>query len=306
MKILVVINHYSARGDSPQTLPTIRAVFNECLHGIIYTDDPWYPAIPNRLLTAGEIDTIAVVGGDGTANRVINDFYTYQPAIGIIPAGHANDLARNYQIPTDTMDACKIILNRHIRSVNAFAINGRYHFTNGGMALPAEVVRTTDRWRLKWRRFSKILGGMLYLLGFLKVLTAFNGDIDHIRIKIDNHLISPKVFSLVIGLNPVLGSHFKVFPGKSKNDKLGLYIINKCRHTIHSVITAVKTVFGKQSSMPEAQYFYGERIEIMCEKPFTYFADGELMPPENKLDCRLIKNAIRLIIPKNGDLSHDC
>lgn len=305
MKILVVINQHSSRGNSPKIPEIIRQVLNKYLHGIIYIDDPWYPAIPNRLLTAGEIDTIAVVGGDGTVNRVVNDFRLYRPAIGIIPAGHANDLARQYNIPTDIGEACMNILKRQLQDVNAFAINGRYYFTNGGMALPAEVVQTTNRWRLKWRLFSKILGSMLYLLGFIKVLAVFCGNNNHIQIKIDSRSISPKIFSLVVGLNPVLGSHFRVFPENCTNGNIGLYIINKNRHLVHSIITAVKTVFGRQSSMPDAEFFYGEQIEILSDRPVSYFGDGELMPPEMKLNFRLIKNAVRLITPRNGDLHHD-
>ena len=46
-------------------------------------------------------DTIVACGGDGTVNEVVNGIEGTEVALGIIPAGTANDFARQVGIPDD-------------------------------------------------------------------------------------------------------------------------------------------------------------------------------------------------------------
>lgn len=56
--------------------------------------------------------TIVAVGGDGTANEVINGLHDYANIrFGYIPTGSGNDLARGLSLPTDPQEALFAILH---------------------------------------------------------------------------------------------------------------------------------------------------------------------------------------------------
>lgn len=57
-------------------------------------------------------DILAVIGGDGTVNEVINGLsYPVRFSIGYIPTGSGNDFARSMGIPTETIHALELILD---------------------------------------------------------------------------------------------------------------------------------------------------------------------------------------------------
>ena len=51
------------------------------------------------------VDSIVACGGDGTVNEVLNGIEGTAVALGIIPAGTANDFARQVGIPVDASAA---------------------------------------------------------------------------------------------------------------------------------------------------------------------------------------------------------
>jgi diacylglycerol kinase family enzyme len=53
------------------------------------------------------------VGGDGTVNEVLNGMEGTKVGLGIIPAGTANDFARQVGIPDDPSAAMDIVLRRN-------------------------------------------------------------------------------------------------------------------------------------------------------------------------------------------------
>src|SRR5512144_405943 len=57
-------------------------------------------------------DTIVACGGDGTVNEVVNGMEGTRVGLGIIPAGTANDFARQVGIPDDPSTAMDIVLRR--------------------------------------------------------------------------------------------------------------------------------------------------------------------------------------------------
>ena len=55
------------------------------------------------------VDIVVAVGGDGTINEVARSLVHTQTALGIIPCGSGNGLARHLCIPIDTVKAIELI-----------------------------------------------------------------------------------------------------------------------------------------------------------------------------------------------------
>ena len=78
-------------------------------------------------LPRGYYDAIAVSGGDGTLNILVNAIFRYEHDIPIliIPAGTANDFASALNIPGDAIEAAALIKNNPV-CCDVGVVNGRY------------------------------------------------------------------------------------------------------------------------------------------------------------------------------------
>lgn len=93
-------------------------------------------------------EAILGFGGDGTINEVAQDMVETDTALGIIPGGSTNVMARSIGIPSDPVDATAFAAS-HLRSgtrqrINVGRIGARYFLFSCGMGLDAEVVKRVE------------------------------------------------------------------------------------------------------------------------------------------------------------------
>ncbi|MGH3442158.1 MAG: diacylglycerol/lipid kinase family protein [Nitriliruptorales bacterium] len=100
------------------------------------------------------VDVIFVLGGDGTANEVIQAMAGTPVRLGLIPGGSTNVLVRDLGLPDDPIAATAVLLER-LREGTETTIglgraNGRYFATSAGFGFDAAIVRLVERrFRLK-------------------------------------------------------------------------------------------------------------------------------------------------------------
>jgi diacylglycerol kinase (ATP) len=84
-------------------------------------------------------DVVGAVGGDGTLNEVVNGLDGYDTPLGLVPAGTANDFARQAGIPPDADHAMDVILQRKPVLMDTASLNGRrfLNVSTGGVGAEA-------------------------------------------------------------------------------------------------------------------------------------------------------------------------
>ena len=102
----------------------------------------------------GEVDLVAVAGGDGTMNAAADGLVATGLPLGILPTGTANDLARTLGIEADLEAAVKVIAAGHTRRIDLGMVNGHPFFNVASMGLSAELASMLTR-DIK-RRFGKL------------------------------------------------------------------------------------------------------------------------------------------------------
>jgi YegS/Rv2252/BmrU family lipid kinase len=78
-------------------------------------------------------------GGDGTINSVASAIVKTQAALGIIPTGSGNGLARELGIPARREAALAVALGGRDRSIDAGMLNGHLFFNVAGIGFDAHV-----------------------------------------------------------------------------------------------------------------------------------------------------------------------
>src|SRR6478735_1029527 len=112
------------------------------------------------------VDTIVACGGDGTVNEVLNGIQGTTVALGIIPAGTANDFARQVGIPDDPSAAMDIVLRRKPVMIDTAAMNGRRFLNVSSGGVGAEITAETPA------DAKASLGPVAYFISGLRKLAA--------------------------------------------------------------------------------------------------------------------------------------
>lgn len=84
-------------------------------------------------------EAVIACGGDGTVNEVASALKDTDTALGILPNGSGNGLARHLGIPCDPMKAVDILLHRDIRACDWCEADGHPFFCVFGIGFDAAV-----------------------------------------------------------------------------------------------------------------------------------------------------------------------
>jgi diacylglycerol kinase family enzyme len=93
--------------------------------------------------SAGDVDAIYVLGGDGTYNEVLNGIEADVP-LGFLPGGGTSVLPRALGLPRDPVKAAKRVAEGRTRRIGLGRVNGRRFGFNAGLGFDAELVRRVD------------------------------------------------------------------------------------------------------------------------------------------------------------------
>lgn len=113
-----------------------------------------------RKAAADGLDVVVVLGGDGTVNEVVNGILadtdgrpdaSRLPALGIVPGGSTNVLARTLGIPRDPVEATGALLEwlrrGQTHTIGLGRVDERWFTFSAGLGLDAEVVEEVERRR---------------------------------------------------------------------------------------------------------------------------------------------------------------
>ncbi|MFW6201672.1 MAG: diacylglycerol/lipid kinase family protein [Gemmatimonadota bacterium] len=109
-----------------------------------------------RAAAGGRYDLVVAVGGDGTVNEVVNGLVRspWQPRLGIVPMGTANDFAAGLDLPSDPGEALRVAVHGHPTAVDVAHANDRrfINVSTGGFGAeasedaPPEAKRRLGTW----------------------------------------------------------------------------------------------------------------------------------------------------------------
>jgi diacylglycerol kinase (ATP) len=160
---VVVINPISGTGRaSPGGAAEVelaRSVLAEagCAATVVITSGPGHATDAARRAVGTGVDLVVSWGGDGTMNEVARALAFTPVALGLVPAGSGNGLARDLRLPMTPADALAVAGRGVRRRIDAGEVNGEYFFNVAGVGLDAAIARafaerTGRRGRLGYAR----------------------------------------------------------------------------------------------------------------------------------------------------------
>ncbi len=226
---------------------------------------------------------IAVVGGDGTLNEVLNGVYLQQEIdkkeimLGMIPVGTGNDWCRMFNIPFDYKKALDILIREKIFVQDVGRVTHykhdkpeiRYFMNVAGMGYDALVAKKTNNMKEKGR------GGPLTYFYFV-FASLFQYSFIEAVIEVDGETVfKGEIFSMNVGICKYNGGGMKQVPFAVPDDGLlDVTLIKKAPKYI--VIQHARKLYdGSLVDLPMVKTFRGKQIRIRSTGRLFLETDGE-------------------------------
>lgn len=236
---------------------------------------------------------VVAVGGDGTVNEVARSLVHTNTALGIIPCGSGNGLARHLQIPINTHKGINLINNCEIESLDYGVINNMPFFCTCGMGFDAFI-------SMKFAEAGK-RGPITYVENVLK--EGLNYKPETYIIEDENGKHKYKAFLIACANASQYGNNAYIAPQASMSDGLMDVIVMEpftMFDAPHISIDMFNKTLDKNSKI---KTFKAKTIHIHREKPGVIHYDGDPIITDKDIDVHIESHGIKIIV--NPDAKND-
>ncbi len=283
--ILLIINPTAGRGRTRRFLPQL-------LHELNAGGVPFEHKLTTQSGEARELArraiadgarTVVAVGGDGTVHEVANGLMQAgnpEAALGIIPLGSGNDLAKAVGLPLDPLVAIGSLKEGQRRWIDLGQSGSRY-FVNGlGIELDGAVA-----WRNS--KLKRLRGEWAYLWGAFREAISFA----RFPMKLHTPLWQYEGDALLTGAcnGPYQGGNFHMAPQAQVDDGLlDLYLIEDLS-ILERLIHMPDVRRGSHLRLQQVHMLKVPWFELELEKPLLAHMDGEpftLAPGSHRVEIK--------------------
>ena len=247
---------------------------------------------------------VVAAGGDGTINAVAQGVAGTRTAMGILPLGSANDLAREYGIPLSVELAARRIAERDPRLIDVGEIEGKVFCGVGGLALVSRAALAVTRMKqlgAPARRVANLLGSHVYRLSATAALLRPWALDDRLRIDYrdaergDRHQFETLASAVFVTNHRTLGGGLVLPVDASPTDGAVeiCYVPARSRGSL-------MLNFGRLSAgapIPAGVLVSIRATEATIEtgREDAFVADGELLAQGRRFHVRVLPMSLRLI-----------
>lgn len=244
-----------------------------------------------RKLAASHTDLVIAVGGDGTIHSVARGLLNSSSVLGIIPVGTMNNLAYSLGIPDDLKEACALLANGEVRTIDAGSINHHLFLEVAGVGLEAALYPAAEA--VKSRGILSTLNGAVNGLWTLinfhppQVSVAFDHEKPH----------TYRAIQITACNSPYYGLRLNVAPGIVMNDgwlDVVLYTNFSKSEYIHHAFSISQ---GRRPFTPKVVYRRAKSLRIDANTAIEIHADGNVIGT-TPAEITMIPRALKVLVPQ--------
>ena len=245
-----------------------------------------------RRAAARGVDVLFVWGGDGTVQRCIDAVAGTDTAVAILPAGTANLLAMNLQIPDDITEAVRIGLHGDRRRMDTGSVNGERFTVMAGAGFDARMIADADR-GLKDR-----LGRVAYLYTGMRNLGARRMKAT-VEVDGEHFFKGPVSCVLAANVGTIMGG-IEAFPGARPDDGLLELGVVTAKNPVEWARVFGRLTFGRAEDSAFAEITRGAKVRIRFDRKVPYELDGGARPARKELRIKARPRSITLCVPASA------
>ena len=294
MEALALMNAAAGRGHYRKRLERVRQLCQELGAEVAVTTSPEEASERARAAADAGYRRVVAVGGDGTAHHVLNGLAGAGTipsencaALGIVPLGSANDLARNLGLPRDAEAATRLALTGPTRRVDLGRVAGRWFGCVASFGLDSHANRIANRHR-------HLRGTAIYIYALLRTLVEWRVPV--VNIQSDGGEFRGPMMLFAVGNASSYGGGMRIAPRADMADgRLDLCLVRGMSRL--KLLWRFPGVFsGTHLRHPEVTYFQASRVRVEADRPLDIFADGELVG-NTPAEVELFPGALTVVAP---------
>ena len=291
-KIYAIINPKSGT-SSKQNLPhKIAETFDAHLFDvhIFITGYAGHGSEIARQAINDKADYVIAVGGDGTVNEVARTLVDSEIALGILPLGSGNGLARDLNIPTTNVKkALDVILEENIISIDYGKVNDRIFFCTCGVGFDAEVAAMSSG--------KKNRGSLMYIKNMLE--TFFKQKPQTYEIICPEGTIKDKAFVVTCANASQYGYNAHIAPHADIQDGMMNIAILKPLSILDVAQTSLQLFAKKIDENSKMIELVTNEVTIKREKKGLMHIDGDPVEMGKEINVKIIPQGLKVLVPKN-------
>lgn len=243
---------------------------------------------------------IVVFSGDGTINEVVNGIAGTSVALGILPGGATNVLARILGIPPDPVEAASqlidLSLEARARRLHLGEANGRYFVINCGVGLDASIMARVESRSPE----SKLSHERAAFFASVREINSYITRKPELTVRVDGGPELAAVSVLIGKLNPYAffkNWEMKLTPEASLHGGLDVLAVQQLSSLKVPKIAYQVFVSGDITQNPSAHYSHNvSEIEIVSSgRAFPVQVDGDYVGDHDALSVRLVRDALWVV-----------
>ncbi|WP_312469938.1 diacylglycerol kinase family lipid kinase [Neobacillus sp.] len=226
---------------------------------------------------------IIAVGGDGTMHEVMNGVIKHNNiTLGFIPGGSGNDFSRGFLIPSDPLEALKVLL-RLMKHEPALIDAGKmimkdntehYFINNMGAGFDAIIAYKVNHSRIKAVLNKLSLGRLVYVFFLLKELFTYKTATIDLSIDGQKHIFE-KTWFVTVSNQPYYGGGMKIAPDAQPDDgQLDITVLQQLSRW-KLLLVFISVFWGKHIHFKEVKTFKGKMVSIHSSASLYVHGDGE-------------------------------
>lgn len=256
-----------------------------------------------REAAAEGADVVFIAGGDGSVAQAVDGLVGTDVALGLLPAGTGNVMARQLNLPIPSplnprpmVEAARLLSAGQIRKVDV----GRMSFTGsdlpvrhfllwGGIGLDAAFNQEFNRDPMRKRRLPPVA----FMAAAYLTIKDFAGTSATVRI--DGKVVSRRLLLLVASNIQVYAIVIKL--GRAVIDDGWLdAVLYQGRGIAHSLRYGAGWLLRQTVPDPEIEYYRARRIEVSTTRALPVHVDGDQIGT-TPITIEVVPGALNLLVP---------
>lgn len=227
---------------------------------------------------------VVAVGGDGTVTLVAKAVLGTDMALGILPAGSANGMARELNIPLTVNEALSVVEKGQVKRADVIDVNGHVCLHLSDIGLNAQLVKHFEE--------GKVRGKFGYATKVFK--TLWTKSTMTVKVQVHEKEVEMDALMVVLANARMYGTGAVINPdGDLYDGKFEVVVMKRL-----ALSELFKMWLKPQPFDPKKiKAFPATSVNIQTSKKVHFQVDGEYLGKVHNVNAKIIAGKLKIIIP---------
>jgi YegS/Rv2252/BmrU family lipid kinase len=259
---------------------------------LVVTEGPGHARELAKQAAADGCELVLALGGDGTANEVGWGLLGSSSALGLVPVGSGNGLARTLGIPLHPERAVAALAAAVTRRMDVGFANDKPFLNVAGAGLDA-VVGADFHARGKQGNRRGILPYVM-----LSLKRAFSYRAERWSLVADETHYEGRAWVMAFSNGRQYGAGAVLAPAARLDDGLLEVVVFEDAGLLAAFVSAPRLFLGGIERARGYRRLAASSAVLATERPFPHHRDGEPEDPCARLEIRLVPQALGVLVPR--------